>query len=443
MQNVTATGLRTTTLSLQLDANKTACFNDVFPKATSLKVSGTITLKGTRAGVRAAKPRTTGATAPTPTPNFCSRDKLLSRGFPERVASRNYKTLNLQQKISGSMAVEPAMRIFNTYYMTTGKSATCGAYSASNSPRDVNITLLSGCSKDVDVKSEYGGYYQTGTTFAVEFWAVKKCANGGAISVVLAGDVGFYSQLDRFEKVIGDLWPELPVPEPQMLETQAMAVQAAATPSSAGAMPALESEPVYVSAPAPAPSPKAPSSAAPRRRSLLASTPPACVGSPINSGCASSMSCLVTKTCLQNTQGIFPVNKNSKSLFTMPLSGSANDVLKYFNPNSFLEAAQYVGGKTVCALSVKGSDLAKACLPQGPLAFLGSAVKDVADIMSTLPVQGDQVKRRRLPPAPAPLRRRNTACCPPPHPPQYRALYSRSLYPALLLALYSTILLVS
>jgi hypothetical protein len=102
------------------------------------------------------------------------------------------------------------------------------------------------------------------------------------------------------------------------------------------------------------------------------------------------MGCYISSSTLTNTVNTFPSGPSGKPYFAMPLFGnSLQDVLASFNPDSFLQAAQYVGDKAVCDLTVLGSTLASAVAPQGPLGFISNAVLGAADLMSTLPVQGN------------------------------------------------------
>jgi 4'-phosphopantetheinyl transferase EntD len=101
-------------LSLHVVANKTACFTVHNPTATTIRLAGNITMKTTRAAPRSSKKGPPSGTPAAATPAFCSKAALLKAGFPERVARRGYKTMNVAQTNSRSMLVEPAMRIFNT-----------------------------------------------------------------------------------------------------------------------------------------------------------------------------------------------------------------------------------------------------------------------------------------------------------------------------------------
>jgi hypothetical protein len=107
-------GQTTTVLSLHVEANKTACFTVHNPTPTTMRLAGNITMKTTRAAPRSSKKGPPSGTPAAATPAFCSKAALLEAGFPERVARRNYQTLNLAQTNPHSMLVEPAMRIFNT-----------------------------------------------------------------------------------------------------------------------------------------------------------------------------------------------------------------------------------------------------------------------------------------------------------------------------------------
>jgi hypothetical protein len=53
----------------------------------------------------------------------------------------------------------------------------------------------------------------------------------------------------------------------------------------------------------------------------------------------------------------------------------------------------------VCQLTVLGSSLAADVAPSGPLNFISNAVVGAADLMSTLPVQGDVYYLVGAPPA--------------------------------------------
>jgi hypothetical protein len=306
-------------------------------------------------------------------------------------------------------------------WLLSTNSASCGAITAKH------IKLLAGCEKvrehawrghsnccvchlprftlmmrslpaplqSVSVTPSSGGTAHHGTSFAVQFLLHKTCANGSALSVVLAGDHAIYAHVSTHQGTVEPrkrsacLAHNAPPGANCTLEPRA----APAQPSNVGHSPA---SPVHARAARPATLPGTPKPAT--------SPPPPKGGAPSPAGrklqqtydtssCSSSLGCVSSAASLAAATLLFPVQSTWGRAFGLFPKGTTTNILSSLFPVSkMITTAESIANATTCALALKGSTIMQSETSSNSLvaALKAAASMALSQVMVFLPLRSNQ-----------------------------------------------------